>query len=175
MPSVTMKLGTRSRVVARPLMTPMSTPTASMSSRPGRIRASSWPMKLPASTTCVAMTAAIDRSNSPLTITKYWPIAAMAIGAVRPAKRISAFGSAKFGFDDHDRHEQGEHQQEDAAARAQRAPQRPGGRIPPSWAGGPAAPIVALMTPPPPGAPTAEAGRADGRSPGGRRPRRRPR
>ena len=46
----------------------------------------------------MAMTAAMDRSNSPLTITKYWPIAAMAIGAVRPANRISAFGSAKFGL-----------------------------------------------------------------------------
>ncbi len=64
-----MKLGTLSSVVTRPLMTPISTPTASISSITGRMRPSSWPMRLPAITTCAVTTAPIERSNSPETIT----------------------------------------------------------------------------------------------------------
>ena len=43
-------------------------------------------------------TAPIERSNSPETITKYWPIAAIAIGAVRPRKRMITPGSPKLGL-----------------------------------------------------------------------------
>ena len=56
-------------------------------------------MRLPAITTWVAMTDPMERSNSPETITKYWPMATIAIGAVRPRKRMSAPGSPKFGLD----------------------------------------------------------------------------
>ena len=69
MPSVTMKLGTRSNVVTSPLTRPITAPTSSISTITGRIRSWSWPMRLPAITTWVAMTAPIERSNSPETIT----------------------------------------------------------------------------------------------------------
>ena len=130
-----MKLGTWSSVVTSPLIRPMSAPTASISSITGRIRPSSSPIRLPAITTCAATTAPIERSNSPETITKYWPIAAMAIGAVRPTKRMSTPGSPKLGLAD----DRG-HQQHDRPARRPRrrgwraaasgpaAASRPGGR-----------------------------------------------
>ena len=40
----------------------------------------------------------MDRSNSPLTMTKYWPIATTATGATRWRKRMSEPGSAKDGL-----------------------------------------------------------------------------
>ena len=49
-------------------------------------------------TTWVVTTAPIERSNSPETMTKYWPMAAIAIGAVRPMNRISDAGSPKDGL-----------------------------------------------------------------------------
>ena len=69
MPSVTMKLGTFSSVVASPLTSPMPTPISSIRQVTGTIRPSSWPISSPATTTCVVTTAAIERSNSPETIT----------------------------------------------------------------------------------------------------------
>ena len=69
MPSVTMKLGTLSSVVPTPLRKPMSAPTPIIRTMTGRMRSSSWPMRLPAITTWVAITAPIDRSNSPETMT----------------------------------------------------------------------------------------------------------
>ncbi len=69
MPSVVMKLGTRSTVVTSPLTSPIPAPTSSISTITGRIRSWSWPIRLPAITTWVAITAPMERSNSPETIT----------------------------------------------------------------------------------------------------------
>ena len=55
-------------------------------------------MRLPAITTWAVTTEPIDRSNSPPTMTKYWPIAAIAIGATRCTNRMSCDGSANDGF-----------------------------------------------------------------------------
>ena len=68
-PSVTMKLGTFSTVVANPFMTPTSAPSTNISSMTGRIIPASSPIMLPASTTCMEITAPMERSNSPETIT----------------------------------------------------------------------------------------------------------
>ena len=64
-----MKLGTRSNVVTSPLTRPMNGPDPSMITSPDTLRLVSSPMKLPAITTCAAITAPIERSNSPETIT----------------------------------------------------------------------------------------------------------
>ena len=98
MPSVTMKLGTLRSVTIRPFTSPMNAPNASMKANTGSAFASSWPMRLPAITTCAVTTEPIDRSNSPPTMTKYWPIATIAIGATRCTKRMSCDGSANDGF-----------------------------------------------------------------------------
>ena len=60
----------------------------------------------------------IDRSNSPPTMTKYWPIATIAIGATRCMNRMSCDGSANVGFSSVIGHEQDDEQQEHGAARA---------------------------------------------------------
>ena len=52
-----------------------------MSSSTGTVFASSLPMRWPAVITWAVTTAPMDRSNSPLTMTKYWPIATTATGA----------------------------------------------------------------------------------------------
>ena len=93
-----MKLGTRSSVVASPLIRPIPMPTSSIRQVTGTIRLSSSPISSPAITTCAVTTAPMERSNSPETITKYWPIAAIAIGAVRPRNRMITPGSPKLGL-----------------------------------------------------------------------------
>ncbi len=82
----------------RPFTSPMNAPNTIMKANTGSAFASSCPMRLPAITTCAVTTEPIDRSNSPPTMTKYWPIAAIAIGATRCTNRMNCDGSANDGF-----------------------------------------------------------------------------
>ncbi len=98
MPSVTMNDGTLSSVVRTPLTSPTTIPNTTMSSSTGRVRASSWPTRLPAMMTCAVMSDPWERSNSPAMITKYCPIATIAMGATRCRYRMNWPGSAKLGL-----------------------------------------------------------------------------
>ena len=97
MPRVVMNEGTRSRVVTRPLTRPTAAPNASSSRTTGQVRDGSLSMSRAAMTTCAVTREPTDRSNSPETITKYWPAASRMIGAERPRNDISDGGERKSG------------------------------------------------------------------------------
>ena len=117
MPSVTMKLGTCSSVVIRPLTRPMTAPRTSISTSTGMTLESSCPIRLPATTTCMRHDAIPSTGRTrPTTMTKYCPIAAIAIGAVRPTKRMRELGLAEVRVQHDDRDQQHDQQHEDGAA-----------------------------------------------------------
>ena len=98
MPSVVMNDGTRSRVVISPLTSPTATPIASSSAITGQVVAGSPSISRAATTTTTVTSEPTDRSNSPETITKYWPAARITSGAARFRNARKTGGSTKFGF-----------------------------------------------------------------------------
>src|SRR5690606_40760532 len=83
MPSVTMNDGTNSRVVISPLTSPTSAPRTSNSGMTHAVAASSPSSNRAAITTSAVTNEPTDRSNPPLTMTKYWPRARIINGAAR--------------------------------------------------------------------------------------------
>ena len=99
MPSVVMNDGTFSSVVISPLTRPTRTPKPSISRITGTVRESSPSISLAAITTCAPTSEPTDRSNSPDTMTKYWPAARITSGAAFLTNAISDGGSAKLGVE----------------------------------------------------------------------------
>ena len=97
-PSVVMNDGTRRRVVMRPLARPTAAPMRSTRAITGSVLSGLSARTWAATTTVTVTTDPTDRSNSPLTITKYCPAASTASGAARLRKARNPGGSVKFGF-----------------------------------------------------------------------------
>ena len=90
--------GTRRRVVMTPLTNPTPTPIASSSAITGQVRDGSSSISRAATTTTTVTSEPTDRSNSPETITKYWPAARITSGAARLRNARKTGGSRKFGL-----------------------------------------------------------------------------
>ncbi|MNW55703.1 hypothetical protein D3C74_333840 [compost metagenome] len=98
MPSVVMNDGTLSNVTIRPLISPIPRPKRTINPITGQVMDSSPSMSLAAMTTCAPTSEPTERSNSPETITKYWPIARTISGAAFLRKAMSDMGSPNDGF-----------------------------------------------------------------------------
>ena len=97
-PSVVMNDGTLRRVVTRPFTSPTARPNTSISISTPSVRDCSPSISLAAITTWAPTSEPTDRSNSPETMTKYWPAARITSGAAFLMNAISELGSAKLGF-----------------------------------------------------------------------------
>ena len=94
-PRVAMNDGTLSSVVISPLTRPMRRPKPIMTARTARVRPSSPSSSLAAMTTWAPTSEPTDRSNSPATITRYWPAARTSSGAAFFTNAISVGASTK--------------------------------------------------------------------------------
>src|SRR5690625_1335999 len=92
MPKVVMNDGTHSRVVTSPLTSPTSRPNTTISAMTGQVRLSSPSIRAAAITTWAPTRLPTERSNSPETMTKYWPIARITNGAALRRNAISDGG-----------------------------------------------------------------------------------
>ena len=90
--------GTRRRVVTTPLTTPTAAPIASSSAITGQVLPGSPSISRAATTTTTVTSEPTERSNSPETITKYWPAARITSGAARFRNERKTGGSRKFGL-----------------------------------------------------------------------------
>ena len=128
MPRVVMNDGTRSRVVTRPLTSPTSDAEARAgAATTGQVRAGSLSISRAATTTCAVTSEPTERSNSPETITKYWPAASRMIGAERPRNDISDGGARKSGCrmpTQHQQHREDREDRQDTAGTHPRQTQR---------------------------------------------------